>query len=117
MGKSQSMVNVRMAPPLIAEIDDAAARSTATSRSSWSKEVLLAAARSGLTLDDITALLTNPPSGDRPRRPRRARAADTSQTLGATRYLTGECLHPIHLRRHYPTRDVCAGCNRPVPRR
>jgi hypothetical protein len=109
VGKTQSMVNVRMAAPLIAEIDEAAARSTATSRSSWAKDVLLAAARSGLPLDRITELLAPP-------KPAR-HVADSPTALGETRHLTGDCLHPIHLRRRYLTRDVCAGCNKPVARR
>jgi len=105
------MVNVRMAPDLIAEVDAAAERSTATSRSSWSKEVLLAAARSGLPLDRITELLA--PA----KPPRRTSTPDEPRPLGETRHLTGDCLHPIHLRRRYPTREVCAGCDRTLPRR
>lgn len=111
MGKSQSMVNVRMAPALIAEIDAASARSTAASRSSWAKDVLLAAARSGLPLDRIAELLTPPQPT------RRTRPTDEPPALGETRQLTGDCLHPIHRRKRYPSRDVCGACGSTLLRR
>ena len=105
MGLTEPMVNIRMKPDELADID-AAAHASNLVRSIWSRELLLAAARSPHTLDQITALLTSSTRPD----------TKTPAALGAHRRLTGRCLHPVHLISRYATRDVCA-CGDVIARR
>jgi hypothetical protein len=97
MGRTNPMVNIRMKPADLAAIDTAAHASSLL-RSTWGREVLLAAARSGHTLEQITQALAVAARPD----------TKTPAALGAHLRLTGQCLHPVHLIRRYPTRDVCA---------
>jgi hypothetical protein len=105
MGLTEPMVNIRMKPDELADID-AAAHAANLVRSIWSRELLLAAARSARSLDQITELLTTSGRPD----------PKTPAALGAHRRLTGHCLHPVHLISRYATRDVCA-CGVVVTRR
>lgn len=109
MGTAIPMVNVRMPSHQISAVDGAAERDD-LNRSTWCREVLTAACRSGLPLEKITELLhaehprtshTHSPSVSVPK-------AITRRSLGPRRINTGACLHPIHLVRRYPTRSVCA---------
>jgi hypothetical protein len=97
MGHTEPMVNIRMQSTQLATIQQAAEASE-QSRSGWCREVLLAAATSGRTLDQIVTLLDQ---ADRPFNTK------TPAALGAHIRLTGKCLHPVHLIKRYPTRDVC----------
>lgn len=106
VGKADPMVNVRMQPRQISEIEHAAARDD-LSRSTWCREVITAACRSGLTLEALTERLATTPDTRPP--------IDDRRRLGASRVHTGDCLHPVHLVRRYPTRDVCA-CGTTVSR-
>jgi hypothetical protein len=105
MGLTEPMVNIRMKPDQLAAID-AAAHAANLVRAVWGRELLLAAARSTRSLDQITELLT---TGGRP-------DPKTPAALGAHRRLTGRCLHPVHLISRYATRDVCT-CGTVVARR
>lgn len=108
MGRgSNSAVNVRMPTTLLQQVDKAA-ETAHLDRSGYCRELLTAAAESGLTLAELLdviraahaptpALLPAPERG-----PRR---------LGQRRKLTGKCLHPPHRILRYPTRDVCAACD------
>jgi hypothetical protein len=56
MGSGQPMVNIRVKPEELAALD-AAAHGSGLDRSAWCREVLLAAAQSLRTLEEILAFL------------------------------------------------------------
>lgn len=112
MGVGDPMVNVRMPLDLIARVQ-ASADASHLGRSTWCREVLRLVAESDVTLAELTARL------EQPRRlslPERA-AVGVPNGLGLSRHPDGRCLHPVHARLHYPTRDVCAACSQVVTRR
>lgn len=107
---SSSAVNVRMPTGLLERVDEAA-QTAHLDRSGYVRELVTAAADSGLTLAELVevirtaqapspALLPGPEYESTPRR-----------RLGSRRMLTGRCLHPVHRILRYPTRDVCAACD------
>jgi hypothetical protein len=113
MGVGDPMVNVRMPPDLIERVQ-ASADASRLGRSTWCREVLRLVAESDTTLAELVARLRQPAPESLPDRV--ATFAVTGE-LGPTRHLTGRCLHPVHARLRYPTRQVCAACGETVVRR
>lgn len=112
MGVGEPMVNVRMPLDLIARVQ-ASAEASMLGRSTWCREVLRAVAESDVSLAELVARLDQAPSSSLPER---AAVGDVAE-LGASRLLTGRCLHPVHARLRYPTRQVCGVCGQTVMRR
>lgn len=112
MGVGDPMVNVRMPPDLIERVQ-ASADASHLGRSTWCREVLRAVAESDITLAELVARLRQPAPRSLPDRV----AAGLGTDLGPARLLTGRCLHPVHARLRYPTREVCAACEQVVMRR
>lgn len=111
MGIGDPMVNVRMPPDLIARVQDRAEQSR-LGRSTWCREVLRLVAESDVSLAELVARLREPAPASLPDRV----AAGIPNGLGPSRRLDGRCLHPVHARLRYPTRDVCAVCDQVVRR-
>jgi hypothetical protein len=113
VGVGDPMVNVRMPPDLIERVQ-ASAEASRLGRSTWCREVLRAVAESHVSLAELCARLAEPAPESLPDQV--ATFAVTGE-LGPTRHLTGRCLHPVHARLRYPTREVCAACGETVMRR
>lgn len=82
--------------------------------STWVREVLAAVLATRLTAWQLQAVLRSRQRVD----PQVlaggvvARGPRSTNGLGRRVILTGECLCPVHLRRPFPTFDVCAHCGR-----
>lgn len=97
MTKREPIVNVRMDPTRIEQLDEHAGKD-GLRRSTWAREILLMVLDAGLTLEQVRSMTaTKPP----------VQTVLSSARLGARIVLTGRCLHPVHLRTPYPTFDKC----------
>lgn len=112
MGVGDPMVNVRMPPDLIARVQ-ASAEQSHLGRSTWCREVLRLVAESDVTLAELVSRLSQPGPTSLPD----LAAVGVSNGLGPSRRFDGRCLHPVHARLRYPTREVCAACEQVVARR
>lgn len=110
MGRgSNSAVNVRMPSELLTRVDEAALKAH-LDRSAFCRELLTAAAESGLSLAELCEVIRTAQAPT----PALLPGPDTEPTLkrlGQRRRLSGRCLHPVHRVLRYPTRDVCAACD------
>lgn len=111
MGVGDPMVNVRMPLELIERVQHSA-DAARLGRSTWCREVLRAVAESDVSLAELTARLGEPHLRSLPERA----AVGAVNGLGPSRRLDGRCLHPVHARLRYPTREVCAACDQVVRR-
>lgn len=105
---SNSAVNVRMPTALLHRLDEAA-QTAHLDRSGYCRELLTAAADSGLTLSELVSVIRTAQAPTPALLP--APDREPARRLGQRRKLTGKCLHPPHRILRYPTRDVCAACD------
>jgi hypothetical protein len=113
---ASDVVNMRCSASLRGKLDRAAEADKLRS-STWVREVVVSVLATGLSLPDLQKLLAEHQS----RRP-----ADVAgevvltgrRVLGRRERLSGGCLHPLHLREHFPTFDRCRaeGCGQEFPR-
>lgn len=117
-GTYPAIINVRMPQEMRDALTAAAAGERAMKDSVWAREVFALVLASGLSLAELVAAL-------RPRAVQDALEAapvallpahnGNGHRLGRAVLLTGQCLHPVHLRTELPTMDVCA-CGKQFPR-
>jgi hypothetical protein len=107
--------------PLPVRVDDrmrteleARASADGLRASTWAREILAAVLATKLTAFELQAVL----KGRQQRDPQeltdgvvaRGPRSTNGRQLGRRVILTGECLCPVHLRRQFPTFDVCVAC-------
>lgn len=82
--------------------------------STWVREVLAAVLATRLTAFQLQVLLRARQTVDPQQLTDGVTVTGPRATTGLGRrvILTGECLCPVHLRRQFPTFDVCAHCGR-----